>query len=81
MTPIHLKKIDAEELQEFIPPKDYAEIMKAPEDGVFFATSSISPDYTSIAKPFPVREDKDDFVGLESTIRKCKRVGLFSHTE
>ena len=78
MTTVKLKKIDAEELQEFIPARDYAEIMKTSEDGMFFTAGSISPDYTSTTKPFPVREDKEDFVGLESAIRKCKRVCLFS---
>jgi len=81
MTSVQLKKTDAGEMREILPPKDYAEVAKASEKGIFFRTGSVSPDCTIIANPFPMGNDKEDFVGLESAIRKCKRVGLFSKDE
>lgn len=81
MTIIQLKKIDAGELKGIIPAKDYAEITPASTNGVFFTTGSTSPEYPFAATPFPLGKDKDDFVGLESAIRKCKRVGLFRENE
>ena len=67
MKTMKLKKISPCVLKILIPLADYY---------VLESKSLLFQNFSS--SPFPKGNDKKDFVGLETAIRRCKRVGLYN---